>query len=72
MPNVGKSTLLNALRHIGISGRELLRPCTVVRAAPDFADYSDGESAANFSAARYDSHTLDAIEAIGTALDLCV
>jgi hypothetical protein len=66
MPNVGKSTLLNALRDIGIPGRGFVRLFSFViylRCSASFS--SDAKGTPHFRSARADESSLHTVEIIG-------
>ena len=65
MPNVGKSTLLNALRNIGIAGRKFIFTCAMRLPHADILPHaSNAESAPDVCAARHDAGALDAPEVV--------
>ena len=72
MPNVGKSTLLNALRNVGISGRRYFS--TQSQALGSRLRYliSDTKGASNVCDARYDSRIEHAAQNFPDATGLCL
>lgn len=78
MPNVGKSTLLNTLRNVGIPGRESVS-ARLYRSVSNLnttfvSSYhgSDTEGSAHVSATRYDAGTVYTVEALYRPVAVCV
>ena len=70
MPNVGKSTLLNALRNVGIKGRKLISISILHFLTVLFFRYTEGLP--DFRKSRDDAGTFNATETIVGSFSLCV